>query len=152
MRSFYIIMVNFVRNNGTATTFLTTVAFLYVITSSLPKTNYTTAINYAVTYSFVIQLVIWLFSNVNFLLLRGGEEDLALEIDNYCAIFIPIVYYIGTLLLIFRQLLMYHFKSADSVPMAQLKTSSNGDPALPIYTAPGTMKFFPFVEGKNVFF
>lgn len=141
------------RNNGTATTFLTTVAFLYVITSSLPKTNYTTSINFSVVLSFVVQLIIWALTNINFLISKQ-DPDSAYQIDYYAAIILPIIYYLATALLFVPKLVVSHYKTRMSKPPFRQLEPAGGqirDWRQPIFEKKGELKYFPFIEGKNVF-
>lgn len=142
------------RNNGTATTFLTTVAFLYVITALLPKTNYSTLINSAVVLSFVVQFSIWALANLNFSLFKV-DPDSAQTVELFASIFLPVIYYASTAFLIVPKLLTWHCRSGGSKPAkAQLQTDADGirDWQLPIYSKKNELEFFPFARNGNVFY
>ena len=146
-------LIQCLRNNGTATTFLTTVAFLYVITSSLPKTNYTTSINFSVVLSFLVQLIIWALTNINFLINRT-DPDTAYQVDFYAAIILPILYYTSTAMLFVPKLLLSRSQSRETKPPARQVEPQGGqirDWRQPIFEKKGELKYFPFIEGQNVF-
>lgn len=119
----------------------------------MPKTNYTTSINTAVVLSFVTQLVIWALTNVNFLVSRS-DPDTAYQVDFWAAIVLPIIYYSLTLTLFIPKLIQSHYTTRESKPPLRQLTPGPGqirDYRQPIYESTTELKYFPFVEGKNVF-
>lgn len=134
------------RNSGIATTFLTTVAFLYVLTSLLPKTAYSTLINHVVFLSFATQIAVWVVVNFNFIA-NKDDPDTAQDVDLIFAILLPSVFFFGTAVLIVPKLLRWHCGGGSSFPdKDQLVPVEDmiRDWRYPIYSKKNELAFFPF--------
>jgi len=126
------------RANAAATTLLTTVALIYVLSNELPKTNYQTLIDWFLVFCLVVQVAVWLISNI----LVFVPEDEAKDIDRMAAIILAAAFSFVTLALFVPRLYFWSISSKFSPPTAYPVVGRYGN----------KLDYYVFKENLNVWY
>jgi len=128
------------RSNTAATTLLTTVALIYVLSNELPKTNYQTLIDWFLVFCLVVQLLVWIISNLLTTDLVANTER-AQDVDSRYAFVMAGIFTFGTLALFLPKLVKWAMSNKFSRPAYPLKGRKGNE-----------LEYYTFEANKNVWY